>query len=297
VIRLKNALEKCALETTEALEKYVPESKDVDSLVYEAMRYSLLAGGKRLRPFLVFLSSDIFEVPRYQALACAVAIEMVHTYSLIHDDLPSMDNDDLRRGRPTCHKEFDEATAILAGDALLTMAFQIVSSKESHPDGEIRSAITQELAIAAGAAGMVGGQAMDLAAETSERSFDLDTIVRLQSRKTGALIRFSCEAGAILAGDNGIKRTALRCYADDIGLAFQIADDLLDYEGDESTLGKAAGKDIAAGKATFVGLLGPEIAREKAENLVSSAIARLDIFDHKAELLREVARYIIERKN
>lgn len=295
--RLKEALESCAEDVVEALSSYVPESSDVDATLYEAMRYSLMAGGKRLRPFLVLTSADLFDVPRQRALPVAAAIEMVHTYSLIHDDLPAMDDDDLRRGKPTCHKQFDEASAILAGDALLTLAFEAVATPDAHPDAAVRAAITHALAVAAGAPGMVGGQVMDLAAEAAPEPFDLETIIRLQNRKTGALIRFSCEAGAILAGEDGDARGALRAYAEAIGLAFQIADDLLDHEGDEAAMGKAVGKDAAAGKATFVGLLGADGARIRAEELVADAVARLEPFGERAELLRDVARYIIDRKN
>ena len=295
--RLKEALETCAADVIDALTSYVPQSTDVDATLYEAMRYSLLAGGKRLRPFLVLTSADLFDVPRAQAMPVAAAIEMVHTYSLIHDDLPAMDDDDLRRGKPTCHKQFDEASAILAGDALLTLAFEAVTDPEAHPDAAVRANIACALAVAAGAPGMVGGQVMDLAAEASPEPFDLDTIIRLQNRKTGALIRFSCEAGAILAGEDGAARAALRAYAEDIGLAFQIADDLLDHEGDEAAMGKAVGKDAAAGKATFVGLLGADGARTRAEELIADAVAQLEPFGARAELLRDVARYIIDRKN
>jgi len=295
--RLKQALETCADDVIDALAAYVPQSADVDAKLYEAMRYSLMAGGKRLRPFLVLTSADLFDVPRERAMPVAAAIEMVHTYSLIHDDLPAMDDDDLRRGKPTCHKQFDEASAILAGDALLTQAFEIVARTDAHPDPAVRAEICYELAVAAGAPGMVGGQVMDLAAEAAAAPFDLDTIIRLQNRKTGALIRFSCEAGAVLAGMAGDVRACLKTYAESIGLAFQIADDLLDHEGDEAAMGKAVGKDAAAGKATFVGLLGVDGARAKAEALVAKAVAELAPFGDRGELLRDVAQYIIDRKN
>ena len=259
------------------------------------MRYSTLAGGKRLRPFLVLAGADMFDVPREWSLPTAAAIEMVHTYSLIHDDLPAMDDDDLRRGKPTCHVAFDEATAVLAGDALLTMAFEQVADPGGHPDGAVRASITHALAVAAGAEGMAGGQAMDLAAETE--SFDLDTVIRLQNKKTGALFGFSCEAGAILGAQPDAARAALRTYAEKVGLAFQIADDLLDHEGDAAALGKAVGKDAAAGKATFVGLLGPEEAHRRAGRLTHEAIEALAPFGAKADLFREAAHYIVNRRN
>jgi farnesyl diphosphate synthase len=263
--------------------------------LFDAMRYSTLAGGKRLRPFLVLNSAALFDVPLDWALPSAAAIEMIHTYSLVHDDLPAMDDDDLRRGLPTCHKKFDDATAILAGDALLTMAFETVAAPDSHPDAEVRAELIHQLAIAAGAAGMAGGQMMDLAAEDS--TLDLAAVTRLQRRKTGALFHFSCIAGAILAKRGGAERDALARYAEAIGLAFQIADDLLDVEGSAADLGKAVQKDAAAGKATFVDLLGLEGARSRAAQLVEEAETALEPFGVEADLLREVARYIVARKN
>ena len=295
--RLNKALESCASVTLNELESHLPKSINSDSKIVEAMRYSLFAGGKRLRPFLVLSSSDLFNVPRSMSVPVAAAIEMVHTYSLIHDDLPAMDDDDLRRGKKTCHKKFDEATAILAGDALLTLAFEVLSNSTKNIDPAIQGAIIQELAKAAGSSGMVGGQAMDLEAEKTLKPLNLNAIKRMQRLKTGALIRFSCEAGAILADQKGKNRVALKEYADAIGLAFQIADDLLDYEGDATAVGKATGKDAKAGKATFVSLLGANAAREQAELLVSNAINHLTFFGARAQLLEDVARYIINRKS
>ncbi len=294
---LSKALERCGNETVAALESYIPRSGAHDSQLYEAMKYSLMAGGKRLRPFLVLTSAELFDIPKSQVLPVAAAIEMIHTYSLIHDDLPAMDNDDFRRGKPTCHKIFGEAIAILAGDALLTLAFQIISSPDMNIRDKVRAELIHEMALAAGGAGMVGGQTMDIVAENNHTPFNLDNIVEMQKRKTGALIKFSCLAGPILASDRGTKRRALENYAEKIGLAFQIADDLLDYEGDEKTLGKATRKDAAAGKATFVSLLGAEEARQNAEMMVSHAVSSLDIFGGKSNLLRDVAQYIIEREN
>ena len=292
---LDGALREAAEAVDEALESLVPTQGGADGRLFEAMRYSLFAGGKRLRPFLVLSGADLFEVPRAWSVNTAAAIEMVHTYSLVHDDLPAMDDDDLRRGKPTCHIAFDEATAILVGDSLLTLAFEAVTTPAGHPDATVRAELACALAQAAGADGMAGGQAIDLAAES--RNLALDEVIRLQQLKTGALFGFSCEAGAILAQEDGAARKALRDYAACIGLAFQIADDLLDHEGSEADLGKAVGKDAAAGKATFVGLLGAEEARWRAEALVDDAIAALGSFDEKAAPLRAVARYIVERRH
>ena len=219
---------------------------------------------------------------------------MVHTYSLVHDDLPAMDDDDLRRGQPTCHVQFDEATAILAGDALLTLAFGVLAEPETHPDGNVRAELVAALARAAGASGMVGGQMMDLAAEHQE--LDVGAITRLQRLKTGELIAFSCEAGGILGAAPAEARTALHAYAHDLGLAFQITDDLLDETGSATDLGKAVGKDAAAGKATFVSILGVEGARRQAVMLAEQAVEHLDLFGKKADLLRDIARYVVDRR-
>jgi len=266
----------------------------LEARVYEAMRYSALAPGKRLRPLLVLASARLFGVALRSALQVAGAIEMVHAYSLIHDDLPAMDNSDLRRGRPTCHKAFDDATAVLAGDGLLTMAFETLSHPDTHGDPTVRCELVSALATAAGAAGMVGGQMIDLIAET--RTLDIGAITRLQRMKTGALIAFACEAGAILAKAPHESRIALRGYAHDLGLAFQIADDLLDVEGSAEETGKPVGADAAAGKATFVSILGTDRARAQAELLIDQAIAHLDLFEQRAELLRQVARFVIDRR-
>ena len=265
----------------------------LEARVYEAMRYSALAPGKRLRPLLVLAGARLFGVARRSALQVAAAVEMVHAYSLIHDDLPAMDNSDLRRGRPTCHIEFDEATAVLAGDGLLTTAFEVLAHPDTHGDPAVRCELVAALAAAAGAGGMVGGQMIDLIAE--RLVLDIGAITRLQRMKTGALIAFSCEAGAILAKAAGELRIALRGYAHDLGLAFQIADDLLDVEGTAAAVGKPVGADAAAGKATFVSILGAARARAQAELLVEQAIAHLDLFEQKAELLRQVARFVVDR--
>lgn len=280
--------------TDALIERLLAVPSGLEARVYEAMRYSALAPGKRLRPLLVLAGARLFGVARRSALQVAAAIEMVHAYSLIHDDLPAMDDSDLRRGRPTCHKEFDEATAVLAGDGLLTLAFEVLAHPDTHGDPAVRVELVAALAGAAGAAGMVGGQMIDLIAE--RRPLDIGAITRLQRMKTGALIAFACEAGAILGKAAGELRTALRFYAHDLGLAFQIADDLLDVEGSPAETGKPVGADAAAGKATFVSILGVERARAQAELLVDQAVAHLDLFEQRAELLRQVARFVVHRR-
>jgi farnesyl diphosphate synthase len=264
--------------------------------VVEAMRYAALAQGKRLRPFFLVESAKLLGAARASALRAGAALECVHCYSLVHDDLPAMDDDDLRRGRPTCHKAFDEATAILAGDGLLTLAFEIVSDPATHAEPAVRSQLVLELARAAGHGGMVGGQMLDLEAEAGGLR-DMKAIVRLQSMKTGALFRYALEAGAILAQADGEARAALSAYADKAGLAFQIADDILDVESTPEQLGKATQKDRSAGKATFIDLLGIDGARLKARQLVDEASAALDRFGPAADTLREAARFIVERQN
>ena len=288
------ALAQAATLTDSALDRLLVVPPDLEARVYQAMRYSALAPGKRLRPFLVLAGARLFGVARRCALQVAAAIEMVHAYSLVHDDLPAMDDSDLRRGRPTCHKEFDEATAVLAGDGLLTTAFEVLAHSDTHADPAVRCELVAALAAAAGAAGMVGGQMIDLIAE--HQLLDIGAITRLQRMKTGALIAFACEAGAILAKAPAEPRTALRGYAHDLGLAFQIADDLLDVEGSAAETGKPVGADAAAGKATFVSILGVARARAQAELLVRQAVAHLDLFGGRAELLREAARFVISRR-
>jgi farnesyl diphosphate synthase len=284
-----------ATRLTDALiERLLAAPPGLEARVYEAMRYSALAPGKRLRPLLVLASSRLFGVSRRSVLQVAAAIEMVHAYSLIHDDLPAMDNSDLRRGRPTCHKQFDEATAILAGDGLLTMAFGVLADPDTHGDAAVRSELIAALAIAAGPSGMVGGQMIDLIAETTP--LDIGAITRLQRMKTGALIAFCCEAGAVLAKAPVELRTALRGYSHGLGLAFQIADDLLDVEGAAADIGKPVGADAASGKATFVSILGVERARAQAQLLVGQAVAHLDPFEGRAELLRQIARFVVNRR-
>lgn len=281
--------------TDAVLDRLLTVPPGLEARVYEAMRYSVLSPGKRLRPLLVLASAQLFGVARRSALQVAAAVEMVHAYSLIHDDLPAMDNSDLRRGRPTNHRRFDEATAVLAGDGLLTMAFEVLADPDTHGDAAVRVELVSTLASAAGAAGMVGGQMIDLIAE--KQGLDIGAITRLQRMKTGALIAFSCEAGAILAKAAPELRLALRGYAHDLGLAFQIADDLLDVEGSAAEIGKPVGADAAAGKATFVSILGIERARAQAELLINQAVAHLDLFEERAELLRQVARFVVNRRS
>jgi farnesyl diphosphate synthase len=289
------ALSEAARLTDSVLGKLLAVPEGPEARVIHAMRYSALAPGKRLRPFLVLASAQLFSVSRRSALQAAAAVEFVHAYSLIHDDLPAMDDSDLRRGRPTCHKQFDEATAVLAGDGLLTYAFEVLSQPDTHGDPAVRCELVTALAQAAGAAGMVGGQMIDLLAE-NDPSLDIGAITRLQRLKTGALIAFSCEAGAILGKARTEQRLALRGYAHDLGLAFQIADDLLDIEGSAAETGKPVGSDAAAGKATFVTILGVERARAQAAHLVRQAVAHLDFFEKKADLLRQAADFVIARR-
>ena len=282
-----------ALGIDRLFDQLLPVPADPRGPLYEAMRHAAIAGGKRLRPLLVRAAGDLFHVDQDLTLRVGAAVEAMHVYSLIHDDLPCMDDDDIRRGKPTVHKAFDEATAVLAGDSLHALAFEWLCDPVTSSDPFVRGELCCELARASGPAGMAGGQMMDLAAETS--NFDLPTVTRLQQLKTGALIAFSVEAGAILARIPPEGRTALRAYARDIGLAFQIADDIMDVEGDEALAGKALHKDEAAGKATFVTLMGLERAREQATALVDQAIGHLSGFGDEATLLRAIARYVVER--
>jgi farnesyl diphosphate synthase len=265
----------------------------------DAMRYTSLGGGKRLRPFLVVETAALFDVSRQNSLMAGAALECVHCYSLAHDDLPAMDNDDLRRGRPTTHKAFDEATAILAGDGLLTFAFDILSRPETHADAEVRLKLVSALARAAGLGGMVGGQMLDLAAEgrfdATPPLLDEQDVKVLQAMKTGALLRFGCLAGAILGKANQAQWSALDRFGSALGEAFQIADDLLDLEGDPATVGKATGKDAAAHKATLVGVLGPAAARRRLDSLVAEAQAALDPFGSVGDVLKAAARFVATR--
>jgi farnesyl diphosphate synthase len=265
--------------------------------VMEAMRYSTLGGGKRLRPFLVVESSAVFGVPRASALLAGAALECIHCYSLIHDDLPAMDNSELRRGRPTLHKQYDDATAILAGDALLTLAFDIISRDELHSDPTVRLLLTRALARASGIGGMVGGQMLDLAGEGRFGDREPVDVARLQQMKTGALLRYGCIAGAILGQASQRDYQALDDYGRALGEAFQIADDLLDVEGDAAALGKQTGQDAALGKTTFVTQLGVEGAKQRVRDLIAKADSALAPFGARGDVLRATARFVAERKN
>jgi farnesyl diphosphate synthase len=290
---LKPALDAISEAVDARFDRLLAVPEDARARLYQAMRYAVMGGGKRMRPLLVVAACDLFAVDRERAMRVALAIELVHVYSLVHDDLPCMDDDDLRRGKPTVHKAFDEAVAVLTGDSLFAIAFELLAGEATHEDPWVRSELVLELARASGPAGMAGGQMMDLEAE--QNSFDLHTTTRLQQLKTGALIAFAVEAGAIMGKVGPQTRLKLKGYARDLGLAFQIADDLLDVEGDASAAGKALRKDSAAGKSTFVSLLGVERARAQAEMLIDQAIHHLQGFGPEADLLRGIARFAIER--
>ena len=290
---LKTALDRISAEVDREFDLLLKVPADPRGPLYEAMRHAAIGGGKRLRPLLTVATAELFNVDRTRALRVATAIECIHVYSLIHDDLPAMDDDDMRRGKPTTHKVFGEATAILAGDCLHALAFEILADPATHADPFVRAELTLDLARASGPNGMAGGQAMDLEAEKS--SFDLNTVTRLQAMKTGALIAAAVEAGSILGRIPPEGRTGLRGYARDLGLAFQIADDVLDVEGDEEAAGKKLRKDEGAGKETFLSLLGLDRARAQARMLVDQAIEHLHAHGSEADLLRQVARFVLER--
>ena len=292
---LQEEMAQVAAAVEKALEKILPDVEDTEAQLLEAMRYATLAGGKRLRPFLVLASARLFDVPIERATRVACALECIHTYSLVHDDLPCMDDDDLRRGIPTTHKKYDEATAVLVGDALLTYAFEIVADPATHHDPLVRAELVHAMAREAGASGMVGGQMIDILAE--ERQMDIGEVTRLQQMKTGALIRFAVEAGGIMGRATKHQQQALQNYAHDLGLAFQIVDDLLDVEGSAEEMGKAVGKDADSGKATFVSLLGVDRARTQAAMLADQAVVHLDIFDENAELLRILPHFVVNRRH
>ncbi|MEM7745165.1 MAG: polyprenyl synthetase family protein [Pseudomonadota bacterium] len=294
----KTHLGTVAAELEDALDALIYGSGQApgEPILWEAMRYATLGGGKRLRGFLAVEGAAILGVDRVRALRAGAAAECLHAYSLVHDDLPAMDDDDLRRGKPTTHKAYDEAIAILAGDALQTLSFEILADPQTHTDGAVRAELCLALARAAGGPGMVGGQMIDIAAETAEAPFDLPTITRLQALKTGALIRFSAEVGGILA-QNADARAALATYAEHLGLAFQIRDDLLDIEGDEHAAGKRLQKDAEAGKATFVSLLGVDGARKAAADEVDAACSAIRDFGERGKWLQQAALFAIHRQN
>ncbi|MXO74016.1 polyprenyl synthetase family protein [Altererythrobacter aerius] len=290
---LEAALARIQREVDAAFESILPVPDDTRAQLVEAMRYAAIGGGKRVRPLLTVSVATLHGADRSAAVRVGCAVEAIHAYSLVHDDLPCMDDDDLRHGKPTVHKAFDEATAVLAGDSLHALAFEILSAPETSGDPFVRAELVATLAVASGWGGMAGGQMMDMAA--GSQRYDLHTITRLQQLKTGALLSAAVEMGAVLARVPEEGRGHLRAYARDIGLAFQIADDLLDVEGDEALAGKALRKDDAAGKATFVSLMGRNDARRQARALVEQAIGHLGSYGTEADLLRALARYVVER--
>jgi len=292
---LDHAMSEAASAVSDTIDHLLSVHDQPEARLIEAMRYATLGGGKRVRPFLVLQSAALFNVREECALRAAAAVEMVHSYSLVHDDLPAMDDDDLRRGKPTCHVEYDEATAILAGDGLLTKAFEVLADERTHEDPNVRIHLVSALAEAAGDQGMVGGQMLDLMAE--QMDLDVAEITRLQQMKTGRLIAVSCAMGAILGHASPQAATALRAYAHDLGLAFQIADDLLDVEGSASEVGKQTHKDADAGKATFVSLLGVEQARNQARMLADQSAQHLEMFGEKGDFLGQLATFVVERSH
>ena len=305
IVDLPVEMARAARVVEASLDRLLLPVSGLEARLVEAMRYASLGGGKRMRAFLVLKASALFDMPETGhsepnaletgAARVAASVEMLHAYSLVHDDLPAMDNDDLRRGKPTTHRAFDEATAILAGDALLTRAFEILAEPETHPDPQARCELVMALGQASGASGMVGGQMIDMASEGAQ--LDAAEVARLQALKTGRLIRYSAEAGAILGRATPAHRQALAAYGADIGTAFQIADDLLDAEGTAEEIGKATGKDAAAGKATMVSILGIVRARALANELAARAVAHLEPFGDQAATLRALASFVVSRRN
>ena len=290
---LNESMKREGAKADAALERLLPPVEGDHARVCEAMHYAIFAGGKRLRPFLTLKGAALFGALESQALRAAAAIEMLHTYSLVHDDLPCMDDDDLRRGRPTTHRQFDEATAVLAGDALLTRSFEILADPETHPNGAVRAELVARLASAGGTSGMIGGQMMDM--QAPERNYDMDGVIRLQRMKTGALFEFSSEAGPILAEAGPRDRQNLRDYARDLGLAFQIADDLIDALGTTEQAGKTVGKDQEQGKATLISLYGVERARTEARRLAEQAADVLSEYGPSADELRALPFLLLDR--
>jgi farnesyl diphosphate synthase len=292
---VRAALYGAAAAVERTLDQVLPRPAGGQARVQEAMRYAVFAGGKRLRPFLVIETAKLFGADRGGALRVAAAIEALHTYSLVHDDLPAMDNDDFRRGIPTTHRRFDDATAILAGDGLLTLAFELLADPATHPSAEVRARLVTGLARAAGSDGMIGGQMIDI--EAPNRTLDAAEVVDLQRRKTGALFEFSCLAGGELGGATPGDLDALRAYARDLGLGFQIADDLLDVLGDAASAGKAVGKDAALGKATLVSLLGVDAARAETRRLAERAATALQPYGAPARALQSLPFFLLDRQN
>ncbi|HPF23767.1 MAG: polyprenyl synthetase family protein [Hyphomonas sp.] len=293
VVDFEQRLKEVADKVTVALDQLIPPASGPEANLMRAMRHAALANGKRMRPFFLLEAGAMFEAPEKSLLRAAAALECVHCYSLVHDDLPCMDDDDYRRGQPTVHKAFDEATAVLAGDALLTLAFKILASNETHPDADVRVMLIERLADASGARGMVGGQMIDMLESDSPR--DLNTITRMQRLKTGALISYATEAAGILGRAREHERSALAGFSNDLGLAYQIADDLLDATGDEETVGKALAKDEDAGKANFVTILGVDGARQRVRLLAAQAKEHLAIFREKANILLHSVDFVLDR--
>jgi farnesyl diphosphate synthase len=295
MVELHARMAAVAEEVEAALDRALPVVQGPAARLHEAMRYAALGGGKRLRPFLAVASADLFDVPRTRSVRVGAAIELIHAYSLVHDDLPAMDDALTRRGRPSCHRQYDEATAILAGDALQSLAFDLLVDPATHPEPGVRCTLVARLAAAAGPGGMCGGQMIDLLAEG--RALDLEQIVELQQLKTGALIGYACETGALLGSGSDTAREALRGYAADLGLAFQIQDDLLDVTGDAEVTGKDLGRDAAAGKATVVALLGVAESRRRLAELRNSALAHLERLEGESGVLRAVFDFVISRSS
>jgi farnesyl diphosphate synthase len=294
-VDLPEAMSHVARIVEDALENLMPTVETTEARLIDAMRYATLGGGKRMRAFLVMQSAGLFSVSETCAARVAAAVEMLHAYSLVHDDLPAMDNDDMRRGKPSTHKAFDEATAILAGDALQTRAFEVLAEPDTHSDPEARCELVAALGAAAGAHGMAGGQMIDML--TEGETLDATAVTRLQALKTGRLIQFSVEAGAILGRAPHRQRQQIVAYGRDLGAAFQIADDLLDVEGNPAEIGKTSGKDAAAGKATMVAVLGSEMARAHADMLARQAAVHLEGFGERAALLRALAAFVVDRRS
>lgn len=286
-------LDAVATDVEAALERWLPEPIGRQAVIMEAMRYAALGGGKRLRPFLVIETARLLGGPEESALQVGCALECLHVYSLVHDDLPCMDDDDLRRGKPTVHKAYDEATAVLAGDGLLTFAFELLARKDCHADPAVRAGLVADLAIAGGTFGMIGGQVIDITVSETER--DEALVTDLQARKTGALIRYATQAGVTLSGGTEADMARLTDYATRLGLAFQIQDDVLDVEGDATQMGKAVRKDEDLGKATFVSLLGLETAKKRARELGEEAKDALSPYGDKAESLIGAVDFVLER--
>lgn len=294
--RLKRAIKETGNVVDDVINRLIPKSNEMESQLFDAMRYCTLEGGKRMRPLLVLTSCELFNVDFNCAARVAAAVEMMHAYSLVHDDLPAMDDAKLRRGRPSLHCEFDEATAILAGDALQALAFEVLADPDTHPDARIRLKLVEGLARAVGPRGMCGGQMLDLISE--KQDLDVGAVTRMQKMKTGALIMFACETGAIMGKASPKHTMALRNYAHDFGMAFQMTDDLLDLMGVQQDLGKETGKDAKAGKKNFLAFMAPGEAKAKAELLVSQCIHHLNVFDQsRVGVLEDLALFLLNRKN